>query len=185
MKKFNPIAGANTLEFCEYVAKCVVGVAVGYIPYKAFPQYSSQLFWVLLSILLSITHDNSSKVAIDRMKGNLIGSAIGLLAFLLHHPSNLPTIGLGVALTITLCFCLKLIEVSRTALVAFIIVVVYEEKDGGWEVAAHRMGCVIAGCLIGLVINYAFRKITTRFFRPIALPEVAQAGDKGRHDADA
>ena len=30
--------GVSRLEFCEYNVKCFVGVTVGYILYKAFPQ---------------------------------------------------------------------------------------------------------------------------------------------------
>ena len=126
MTSFKEIAGVSTLEFCEYNLKCFVGVTVGYVLYKAFPQYSGLYLWMLLSILLSITHDNNSKVAYDRMKGNILGSAVGLFAFFLHNPPNLVTICIGVALTITTCFFLKLIGVSRTALVAFIIVMLYE-----------------------------------------------------------
>jgi len=43
-------------------------------------------------------------------------------------------------------------------LVAFIIVVMNEEERSSWDIAAYRMASVIAGCLIGLVINYVFEK---------------------------
>ena len=90
---------------------------------------------MLISILLSITHDNNSKVAYDRMKGNVLGSPVGLFAFFLHNPPNLLTICIGVALTIAIC----LAETDRrltTALVAFIIVVLYEEAHSSWEGAS-------------------------------------------------
>jgi len=38
-----------------------------------------------------------------------------------------------VAVTITICFRLNLISVSRTALVGFIIVVIYEEAHSSWR----------------------------------------------------
>ena len=174
MKTFKTIA---TLQFCEYVVKCLVGVTIGYLLYKTFPRYSGEFSWVLISILLSITLDNSSKVAFDRMKGNVVGSVVGFLAFLLRNPPNLPTISLGIALTVTLCFLLGLTEVSRTALVAFIIVVIHEEERSSWDVAAHRMASVIAGCLIGLVINYVFRKMTSNLFPSVSSP-ATQAGDQ-------
>ncbi len=63
MHIFKEIGGVSRLEFCEYNVKCFVGVTVGYILYKAFPQQSGQYLWVLISILLSITHDNNSKFA--------------------------------------------------------------------------------------------------------------------------
>jgi len=181
MTTFKPIARVSTLEFCEYIVKCLVGVTIGYLLYKAFPRYSSQFSWMLISILLSITHDNSSKVAFDRMKGNIVGSIVGFLAFLLRNPANLQTIGLGIVLTITLCFLLGLIEVSRTALVAFIIVVMNEEERSSWDVAAYRMASVIAGCLIGLVINFVFRKIISKLF-PAVSPPAMQVGDGSKVD---
>lgn len=172
---------ASTLELCEYIVKCLVGVTIGYVLYKAFPQYSGEFFWMLLSILLSITHDNSSKVAFDRMKGNIVGSIVGFLAFLLRNPPNLRTISLGIVLTITLCFLFRLIEVSRTALVAFIIVVIHEEERSSWDVAAYRMASVISGCLIGLIINYVFRRITSKLFRAV-FPPATQAADGSNAD---
>src|SRR5208282_5577595 len=89
MKSFQAIAGVSALEFCEYNAKCFVGVTLGYCLYEAFPEQSGQFLWILISILLSITHDNNSKVAHDRMKGNVLGSAVGLFTFFLHQPPNL------------------------------------------------------------------------------------------------
>ena len=180
---FKEIAGVSPLEFCEYNPKCFVGVTVGYLLYKAFPQHSGQYLWMLISILLSITHDNNSKVAYDRMKGNILGSAVGLFAFFLHNPPNLLTICIGVSLTITICFGLKLIGVSRTALVAFIIVVLYEEAHSSWEVAVYRMASVVVGCLIGLVINYAFRKLAIAFYRRVSVSAVERIENEDKHDA--
>ena len=182
MKSFKEIAGVSRLEFCEYNVKCFVGVTVGYVLYKAFPQQSGQYLWMLISILLSITHDNNSKVAYDRMRGNVVGSAVGLLAFFLHNPPNLLTICIGVAMTIAICFNLKLIGVSRTALVAFIIVVLYEEAHSSWEGAVYRMASVVVGCLIGLVINYSFRKMAIKFYRPISTSAAQRIENEDKHD---
>ena len=151
---FKEIGTASRFEFYEYNAKCLVGVAVGYLLYRSFPEQSGEYLWLMISILLSITHDNNSKVAYDRMKGNVLGSAVGLFTFFLHNPSNLLTICIGVVLTIAICHHLKLIGVSRTALVAFIIVVLYEEAHAGWIGAVYRMSSVVVGCAIGLAINY-------------------------------
>lgn len=183
MKSFKEIGGVSRLEFCEYNVKCFVGVTVGYAFYKAFPQQSGQYLWMLISILLSITHDNNSRVAYDRMKGNILGSAVGLFAFFLHNPPNLLTICIGVALTIAICFHLKLIGVSRTALVAFIIVVLYEEAHSSWEGAVDRMGSVVVGCWIGLMINYAFRKVAIVFYRPISASGAERIENEEKHDA--
>ena len=173
MKSFQQIAGVGVFAFCEYILKCLTGVAVGYFLYTAFPQQSGQYLWMLISILLSITHDNDSKVAYDRMRGNILGSLVGLFVFFLHNPPNLWTICVGVTTTIAICSYLKLIGVARTALVAFIIVVLYKESPGGWERPVYRMTSVVIGCFIGLVINYVFRRITMRFF-----PQIGPAAGK-------
>jgi uncharacterized membrane protein YgaE (UPF0421/DUF939 family) len=162
MGKIKDITGVSEFEFYEYIIKCLIGVLIGYPLYKAFPQQSNIYAWVLISILLSITHDNNSKMAYDRMKGNLVGASVGLLTFFLASAPNLYTICLGITLVIIICFYFKLIAVSRTALVAFIIVVMYEEAHDpstGWEWALYRMLGTVLGCFIGLIINYYFRMI--------------------------
>lgn len=159
MMNLKKIASAN-FEFYEYIIKCLVGVTLGYLLWATFPRESGQFYWLLISVLLSITHDNNSKVAHDRMKGNIVGSLVGLFTFLLRKPANLLTICIGVALTIVLCFRLKLISVCRTALVGFIIVILYEEQHSSWMGAIYRMGSVVLGCVLGLAINYVFRKLT-------------------------
>src|SRR5208283_669465 len=100
MKSFKEVTRGHTFEFYEYIVKCLVGVSVGYLLLKAFPQQSGQYSWLLISILLSITHDNNSKAAHDRMRGNLVGSLVGLSIFFLHNPPNLLTICIGVVVTI-------------------------------------------------------------------------------------
>jgi uncharacterized membrane protein YgaE (UPF0421/DUF939 family) len=167
MRSFKEVTRGRTFEFYEYIVKCLAGVSVGYLLLKAFPQQSGQLSWLLISILLSITHDNNSKAAYDRMRGNIVGSMVGLLVFFLHNPPNLPTVCVGVVATITICFNLDLIAVCRTALVAFIIVMIFEETHSSWTGAIYRMASVILGCLIGLVINYTFRKITLPLIQKI------------------
>jgi hypothetical protein len=44
------------------------------------------------------------------------------------------------------------------------------------------MVSVIAGCLIGLVINHVFRKITSTFFPPTAPTAIAPADIKKKAD---
>jgi hypothetical protein len=178
MKRFEEVAGFSPFIFWEYNLKCLTGVAFGFLLYRAYPARSGELLWLLLSILLSITHDNNSKVAYDRMKGNIVGSLAGLAAYFLHNPANLLTICLGVATTITICSLLRLIGVVRTAIVAFVIVVLYEETHSGWEGAVYRMASVIVGCFIGLVINNAFRRIA------MTLRPLSEAGDAAEVDVD-
>jgi uncharacterized membrane protein YccC len=179
MRSFKEVSQGNPIMFYEYIAKCLTGVTVGYLLMQAFPRQSGQYYWLLISIVLSITHDNNSKVALDRMRGNIVGSAVGLVMYLLHSPPNLLTICLGVVATILLCFNLDLVAVCRTALVGFIIVMIYEETHSSWTGAIYRMVGVVLGCLIGLAINYLFRKITAPLFRTMGIIEDEDAPDNG------
>ena len=168
MRSLKEIMGSNTLAYYEYVAKCLVGVSVGYVLMRAFPRESGQFYWVLLSVVLSITHDNNSKVGVDRMRGNIVGSMVGLLVFFFHNPPNLLTICIGVVMVITICFGLDLIGVCRTALVGFIIVMMYEADHSSWTGAIYRMISVVGGCLLGLLINYTFSRLTAPMFQKFA-----------------
>ena len=174
MKSLKEVMGSNKLTFYEYVAKCLVGVSVGYLLMRAFPRESGQYYWVLLSVVLSITHDNNDKVAIDRMRGNVVGSVVGLLVFFLHNPPNLLTICIGVIMVITLCFGLDLIGVCRTALVGFIIVMMYEADHSSWMGAIYRLISVVGGCMLGLLINYTFRRLTSPIFHKYAATGAAE-----------
>lgn len=166
-KTLKQTSSISRLEFGEYILKCLVGVSIGYLLLRTFPQQSGQSLWLLISILLSITHDNNSKVAYDRMKANVLGSVVGLFAFFLHDPANLLTISIGVTITIAICFWLKLMDVSRTALVALIIVVFFDEAHRSWSGALERVASVVAGCVIGLVINFIFRNAVTAIYGPV------------------
>lgn len=173
MKIFRAIRNGGAFEFYEYIAKCLAGVIIGYLLLTAFPEQKGQFFWVLISILLSITPDNNSKIAFDRMRGNVVGSMVGLFTFLLHNPPNLLTICVGVVAVIAACYKLKLEGVCRTALVAFVIVLFYEGDLGTWLGAIYRMGSVTTGCLIGLFINFVFRRMSVPVLRKL------EGGDKG------
>jgi len=69
-----------------------------------------------------------------------------------------------------------LIAVCRTALVAFIIVMIFEEAHSSWTGAIYRMASVIVGCLIGLIINHTFRKLTLPLLPRIESQENADDG---------
>ncbi len=89
------------------------------------------------------------------------------------------TICLGVVATIVLCFNMDLVGVCRTALVGFIIVMIYEETHSSWTGAIYRMVGVVLGCLIGLAINYLFRKITAPLFQTMEAVEDDNSPDNG------
>jgi uncharacterized membrane protein YgaE (UPF0421/DUF939 family) len=139
-----------------YILQCILGLCICYTLYKCFPQH--QFYWSMISVVLVIAPDSkdSNRLAFDRIKANILGSSIGLSLFLIHQP-NLFLISIAVILTIIIGTFLKLHTALRPALAAVIIVMIHEEeKSSTWHIASERMGCVILGCIIGLLITLAF-----------------------------
>jgi uncharacterized membrane protein YgaE (UPF0421/DUF939 family) len=109
----------------------------------------------MISAVLVIAPDgkDSDRLAIDRMKANILGSLIGLMLFLIHQP-NLFLICIAVILTILIGTFFKLNNALRSALSALVIVMIHEEeKSSTWHIAIERMGCVMLGCIVGLLIT--------------------------------
>jgi len=145
-----------------YILQCIIGLCITYTLYKCFPQH--QFYWSMISAVLVIAPDGkgSNQLAFDRMKANILGSSIGLLLFLIHQP-NLFLISIAVILTIITGTLLKLNTALRSALAAVVIVMIHEEeKSSTWHIAVERMGCVILGCTIGLLITLAFNSFGTK-----------------------
>jgi len=61
MRSFEEITKGKPVMFYEYIAKCLTGVTIGYLLMQAFPRQNGQYYWLLISILLSITHDKQQQ----------------------------------------------------------------------------------------------------------------------------
>jgi uncharacterized membrane protein YgaE (UPF0421/DUF939 family) len=112
----------------------------------------------MISVVLVIAPNSkdSNRLAFGRIKANILGSSVGLLLFLIRIP-NLFLICIGVMLTIAIGILLKLHSALRSALAALVIVMIHEEgQNSTWHIALERMGCVMIGCIIGLLITLAF-----------------------------
>jgi len=145
----------NNRQVSIYIVECIIGLCICYSLYKYFPEH--QFYWSLISVLV-IAPDgkDSNRLAFDRMKANILGSSIGLLLFLIHWP-NLFLICIGVILTIVIGTFLKLHTAMRSSLAALVIVMVHEEQQNStWHIALERVGCVMVGCIIGLLITLTF-----------------------------
>ncbi|MDB5115680.1 MAG: hypothetical protein JWQ79_1172 [Mucilaginibacter sp.] len=144
-----------------YILECILGLCICYTLYKCFPQH--QFYWSMISVVLVIAPNSkdSNQLAFDRIKANILGSSVGLLLFLIRIP-NLFLICIGVMLTIVIGIFLKLNSALRSALSALVIVMIHEEgKSSTWHIALERMGCVIIGCIIGLLITLAFNAFSS------------------------
>lgn len=153
----NRLAFTN-LEF-QYILKCLIGVSVCYVPYVFFPQH--EFYWSIISVLLVLApdHNDSNRLAMDRMKANIIGSIAGLVSYLFiaHFPTLLVLSG-AVIVNIIICYMLGLENTTRSALAALVIVLIQEKENSSWLAGFERMGCVIVGCLIAIIITYIFSR---------------------------
>lgn len=137
-----------------YILRCLTGFLTGYLLYLSFPVY--EFYWTMLSIVIVISPDakDSRRLAIERFKANFIGSGSALLCYFSPLSREFVLIA-GIVVTILVCYSLKLMNVARTAVVAYIIVAISEQKDHTWISSAERFGSVALGCFIGLVITLA------------------------------
>lgn len=153
-----------------YAIRCVIGFLIGYSIYTAFPQY--ELFWMMLSIILVISPvaKDSKKLAIERSKANLIGSLVALLCYLVHSNSIFVIIA-GILVSIFLCYLFNLTTVTRTAIVALLIILVDGSRIFSWQTAVERFVFVAFGCLTGLLVTISTSWLINFLRRRTNLPE--------------
>lgn len=142
----------NTL----YATRCIIGVVICYILFIYFPELPFQ--WSVVSVVVAISPDNSPQLAVDRMKANLLGCAIGFALFFIHAP-NLLMLCLGVILVIISGLALQLQGSIRSALAAIVVLMVDSTHAHDWKLALGRLSCVIIGCLIALLVTIGFNQV--------------------------
>ncbi|WP_306350229.1 FUSC family protein [Flavobacterium sp. '19STA2R22 D10 B1'] len=136
-----------------YMLKCAIGSCICYVLYDSFPQYP--MVWTIVSALLVFSPEVNNKLAYDRIKANIVGAIVGLLLYLFHFP-NIILVPIGVVIVILFTTLLRLTDTTRSALAAVVIIMIQEERYKSWSVALERVGCVILGCSIGLIITILF-----------------------------
>ena len=148
-------------DFFMYIIKCLIGVTIGFYLYRKYPEIGT---WCLISIVMVLSPDRNDamKLALVRIKANLVGAGIGLALFFIH-PMNLLILSIGVTLTIITCRLLKIQEVTRSAAVAVVIILLHQKGQYFWDVALERAGGVLSGCLIAMMITYTFHVAITKF----------------------
>lgn len=139
-----------------YLMKCLTGVIICYLLYKYIPQYP--FYWSLVSVVVALSPDNSNTLAYDRMKANLLGCAVGLCLYPIHI-SYLLILCIGVILTIVIGIAFRITQTLRSALAALVIVTIQEQLENHWYIALERVACVVAGCLVALLVTMLFNMI--------------------------
>ena len=138
-----------------YIVKCTIGVLTVF-SISSLIHYTNT-GWSLISVLLVLSPEGKDavKIALDRIKANVIGASCGLVCLLLGSSLAL---GITCAVALTLCAChlLKLDTASRSALAAAVIIMLRPEGAHMWSTAIERVIAVFAGCLLGLLITFIF-----------------------------
>lgn len=149
---------AADLSYFIYILKCVLGASICYALYRSFPNH--QFSWSIVSVLLVIAPESadSIRLAYDRMKANILGASVGMTVFIVHTPEFI-SLCVAVVTTILLATFIKLGGASRSALAALAIVLIQENEKNTWRSALERMGCVVTGCIVGLLVTVVFSKI--------------------------
>ena len=142
-----------TVENYSYFTRLIIGVVLCYLLYINFPELPFQ--WSLVSVVVAISPDNSTQLAKDRMIANLLGCVVGLVMFFIHPP-NLLMLSIGVMLVVIIGLYFNMQGSIRSALAALVILMLYNNQSADWTLALDRLVCVIAGCLVALLVTLAF-----------------------------
>lgn len=145
-----------------YIIRCCIGFIVGYELYLYFPDF--ELFWTLLSIILVISPEekDTRRLSTERFKSNFIGSAVAMVLLFFLEPTVYSIIA-GIFITIVVCRLFNVMNMSRVALVALLIIMVQPHQAAMVEAPIYRFGSVAIGCIIGLLIVV----FTSMIFRPL------------------
>ena len=141
-------------DFIVFMAECLIGTVIGLVLYRIYPVIGA---WCLFSIILVLSPDrkDAMTLAINRIKANLIGASIGL-AISYFHPVSLITMCIGIAVAMAICEWFHLKAVTKTAIVAILIITMHAPGEYFWNIALERAFGVMLGCVIGVIITYFF-----------------------------
>jgi len=162
-----------------YLIKCIIGIVCAYYLTDLL-HLTNIASWCLLSTLLVLAPDtkDSYKLAITRIKANLIGAAVGLLILTIYTPGVLWVI-IGVVIAIILSYVLNIEIAARSAAVAVIIILMHDETHHMWEVAIDRASGVLLGCAIGMAITFIFHQIEKWWLKRHSATEIDGQKDEG------
>lgn len=145
----------------------MIGFSIGFFLVKQFPEFD--LFWSLLSVMLVISPEgkDAPRLTTERVKANLIGAFSAFVVILLPF-DIFYKIMIGIVVAAVLCSIFKLLNVSRTAIVAIIIILI-ERPNDSIAASIERFISVLIGCIIGLLIvvstGYLIRFLHKKFLK--------------------
>ena len=144
-----------------------VNVFVGTIVLWAILEWGANTspIWAISSMIAAL--DPHVDVAVTnfraRLFNTLLGCAVGLL-FLVIGGSHLWKLPISMAITVLLSsYFVRIPTMWRqapiTAAIIMSSVLTHHSKGTGLEVGLHRVGEVILGCVVGLVVTWSISKV--------------------------
>lgn len=157
MSEREPSAEAGSYR--RYVVECLAGTAICYGLVVLFP--GLPFYWSIVSVLLVLdpNEGESIKLAMDRMKANVIGASVGAAAMLPFGRVGLGILSVSVVVTLVVCRAARLGKATRSALAALVIVTMTGVPT--WRLGLDRVVCVMAGCLVAIAVAVAGRFVGT------------------------
>jgi len=142
-----------------YIAKCVSGILLCSLLAVFFQEWIDYS-WSLISVVLVLSPEGTDAVtlSVSRIKANFVGAVVGVMLLFSQVPSPW-NIAVGAALSLFICYQLKLQAAARSTLAAVIIILLHHEGANLWSAALGRVGAVITGCILGLIITYIFHSV--------------------------
>lgn len=131
-------------------------------------QVSNFFLWSSLTAFFTIQADIQSKVNFNQITGNLIGSSIGIFAWVIisklsmHHTliyAEYWLILMGIICRTIICVVLNHIEYCGIALSGLLIVTVYDVSHNTFEGALLRVLYCLFGCIIAYCVDAMSRRI--------------------------
>lgn len=153
ISKMKGITGFRSFIFSPiiiYIFRCLVGFSHWFLAHE-----NTSKCRFILGIAFHHVRDfsgrkDSPRLTLERVKANLIGASSAFIVIAL--PIDMfYKIMVGIVVSAVLCSVFILLNVSRTAVVAIIIILI-EKPNDGFMASIDRFLSVLVGCTIGLLV---------------------------------
>jgi uncharacterized membrane protein YgaE (UPF0421/DUF939 family) len=166
---------AENKNLLLYILKCVTGSAIVFLLSWLFDY--TDISWGVISVILVLTPESKEAIplALTRIKANLLGGITSLVC-MTFFPPNAFTIIAVIVMTIVGCYKLRIMEGSRAAIAAVIIIMMHgieTQQTNFWTITLQRIGFVIGGCVIGLLVTLVYHRDFIRKSKLMGKPDEA------------
>ena len=165
----------TNLDAAIYSLKAAVAAVLAFICFDQF--HLPGAIWAPVSavIVTQAKLHPSWQASLLRVAANLIGAFVGAGSrALLGH--GIWSLGIGVFVSGLVCQQSKLKDAFRPALAATVIVILSTEPRI-WSGSLDRVLGVMTGCVVALIVGFAFDRVSRLFFHQPNVSPVRQGGE--------